>query len=118
MPREKSLKGKVINVKPVIKKGRLKITGRIETGESGCIEAILPAREMAALLPRHIILGETRKASIKLLETIRSIAARFIMGRKVRVWKYNETCYFSFIAWTDVLFTDSCPDDTVKAPQH
>jgi len=110
------MKGKVVSIKPIIKNTRLRISGKIDAGADGCFEALLPAREMAALLPRHILLGKLKTAPMALLETIQSIVSRLTVGRIVRLWRYDEEYYFSFIQWSDVRFEDGQANTDSSAP--
>lgn len=100
------MKGKIIKVKLKLKKSRLKIAARIETADGYKTEAYLPARELAALLPRQVLLGDRKKAHTKLLDTILPIITRLITGRAVRVWQHDGHFYFAFFPWNEIIFED------------
>jgi hypothetical protein len=99
------MKGIVSAVQPVLRKNRLKVIAEVETGERKVCKAYMPEREVAALLPRSILLGESREAPPAMLGTIRPILSRMAEGRAVRLWKYDGRFYFSFLPWKSVRFT-------------
>ena len=101
------MKGKVIDVKPIVKAGKLKIVGSINIDKGGIENAFLPDREVSSILPRFILTGDKKRASLHLLKTISPIIKQMICGRKVRVWKYQEDLYFTFLSWRDVTFTEN-----------
>ncbi|MBN2535277.1 MAG: hypothetical protein JXB88_20525 [Spirochaetales bacterium] len=100
------MKGRVIEVKPVVKAGKLKIVGSIRIDNGGIEEAFLPDREVSSILPRFILAGDKKRVSLDLLYTISPIIRQVICGRKVRVWKYVDSLYFTFFSWKDVTFTE------------
>ena len=81
----------------------MRIVARIET-ENGLFDAYMPDRELAAFLPRSILIGSRRKAPISLLNTIEAIVRRMSSGRKVHVWLVGNRRYFSFLTWRTVTF--------------
>ena len=100
------MKGTVDSVKPVLQEDRLKVVARVRTEDGSLREAYMPDRELAAVLPRSILLGASNRAPRGLLATMEPILARMSQGRVVRVWSYKERDYFSFQPWRSVRFTD------------
>jgi hypothetical protein len=100
----KAAVGRVEEARPVLEAERLKARLRVvlEAGES--LEAYLPDRELSALLPRSILVGESRQAPPELLSTIEPMLSRLALGRRVRVWSYRERSYASFLPWRPVRF--------------
>ena len=64
------LKGKVINIRPILMDKKLKVAAKIETEKWGIVDAFLPQREIAALLPRSILIGKETKVSRKILHSL------------------------------------------------
>ncbi len=77
---------------------------QLDRGET--VEAQLPDRETAAILPRSLLLKDGARAPHSLLETIGSILARSCRGRHARVWTYKDRRFFSFQSWKSVRFLD------------
>ena len=100
------MKGTVDSVRPVLVADRLKVVAAVRTEDGGLREAFMPDRELAAVLPRSILLGAACRAPRGLLATMEPILARMTQGRAVRVWSYKERDYFSFQPWKSVRFTD------------
>lgn len=99
---------KIRRIKAGIEEGKLCITASIqESVDEAVLDARLPAREMAALLPREIILGDERTATPDILEIIDDMLARLAVGREVRAWEYSGYTYFGFLKWGSVRF-ESC----------
>ena len=98
------MKGVVLDISPGLVDGRLKVSARVRTDEEGEVQAYLPDREVAAFLPRALLVGRASRAPRSLLATISPILRRFAVGRQVRVWEYQEGRYFSFPSWRSVKF--------------
>jgi hypothetical protein len=98
------MKGIVSSVRPTLNNQRLKVVARVTTQEGGVCEAFMPDREVSAILPRSILLGDARTAPPLLLGTIEPILARMTEGRAVRLWRYRERFFFSFLPWKSVRF--------------
>ena len=98
------MKGIIEKIKPVIKNKHLKIVAKIKTEGSRHLSAYLPDREVSAILPRKILLGEEKKVPVSFLKTISPIVRKVSCGRQVRLWKYNDIYYFSFLSWRNVVF--------------
>ncbi len=98
------MKGTVSNVQPVLANQRLKVIARVKTEDGEVLEAYMPDREVAAILPRSILLGSSTKAPPAILSTIAPILSRMADGRVVRLWKYEERFFFSFLPWKSVRF--------------
>ena len=100
----KNVVGWVDEASPVLEGECLKVRLRV-TAESGeNLEAWLPERELAALLPRSILAGAERQVPPELLSTIEPMLARLVTGRQVRVWRYRDRGYASFLPWRAVRF--------------
>jgi hypothetical protein len=102
--------GRVEEVRPVLEGERLKARLRVATAEGQRLEAWLPDRELAALLPRSVLVGPGRRAAPELLSTIQAMLGRLAQGRQVRVWSYRERSYASFLPWRAVRFRAETPD--------
>ena len=109
------MEGVVIDIKPVVDEGRLRALATVRSPELGSIEARLPDRELAALLPRRLLLGNGTRAPKGLLATARPILRRFVVQRDVRVWEHNERFYFAFPSWRSVRFVDAPEADCEEA---
>lgn len=110
------MRGTIIDIRPQIKADKLKVVARIRTNDWGDIDAYLPDRETAAFLPRSILIGEGKIAPRTLLKTMLPILRRISSGRLVRLWKYNEQFYFSFLSWRDVTFISEDPSTEQTTP--
>ncbi len=99
------MKGVVVDVRAGVVGDRLKVGARVSTRQEGLVEAFLPDREVAAFLPRSLLLGEKGDAPLSLLASLTPILRRFTVGRDVRVWSYEEQRYFSFPSWRSVRFS-------------
>lgn len=104
-------KGTVKRVRPILSGERLRVIAEVVSEEGGSIEATMPDREVAAILPRSVLVGPPRagvraKATVpvSLLETIAPILARMAEGRVVRLWEYKGRNFFSFLPWKSVRF--------------
>ncbi len=93
-----------MDVRAAVVGDRLKVGARVSTQQEGLIEAFLPDREVAAFLPRSLLLGARGDAPRSLLASLTPILKRFTVGREVRVWSYEEERYFSFPSWRSVRF--------------
>jgi len=100
----KAVMGRVEEARPVLEGERLKARLRVTMADGQTLEAWLPDRELAALLPRSILVGAERRAPPELLSTIEPMLVRLAMGRQVRVWSYRERSYASFLPWRPVRF--------------
>lgn len=89
--------------------GRLKVVASVRMDEGEGQEAQLPDREVAAILPRSVLLGEAATAPASLLDTMRPIVERMCVGRRARTWMYKEKWFFSFQPWRGVRFVEEKP---------
>jgi hypothetical protein len=105
-------RGTVVGVRPQLVQEHLKVIAsvRIESGETR--EAYMPDREISAILPRSVLLGDARRAPVSLMETIAPILSRMTEGRLVRVWQYKDRWFFSFQQWKGVRFRDDAEEKT------
>jgi hypothetical protein len=98
------MKGIIVEIKPLLKGEKLKVLAKIKTKEAGMIKAYFPERELAALLPKKILVGDSRQAQVELLGTIMTIIKRMSCGRTVKLWQFKENYYFCFNLWKNVRF--------------
>ena len=105
------MKGVVLEISPGLVDGRLKVLAKVRTEEEGEIQAHLPDREVAAFLPRALLVGTASQAPRSLLGTMSPILRRFVVGRQVRIWEYQEGRYFCFPSWRSVKFEDVPSDE-------
>jgi len=106
----KAAVGRVEEARPLLEGEHLKVRLRVATQTGEKLEAYLPDRELAALLPRSILVGAGRRAPPELLSTIEPMLGRLALGRQVRVWSYRERSYASFLPWRAVRFTADTPE--------
>jgi hypothetical protein len=111
----KTATGRVEEACPVLEGERLKARLRVATASGERLEAWLPDRELAALLPRSILVGSSRRAPPELLSTIEPMLDRLTLGRQVRVWSYRERTYASFLPWRAVRFGAEQPEARAEA---
>jgi hypothetical protein len=98
------MQGKITEIRPVIREGRLKVIAKILVREWGFKDAYLPDREVSTLLPRCILAGNERHLPRKFLSVIAPIVRRMAVGRDVRIWTYGEEHYFTFLSWKNIRF--------------
>ena len=110
------MKGRVLDIRPALVGEHLKVKADVDTGEQGIVEAFLPDRETAALLPRTLLVGSGNRAPTALLQTTRPILRRFVIGREVRVWEHEGSRYFAFLSWRSVRFIDTASAPTGDLP--
>lgn len=115
-------RGTVTRARPILAGERLRVVAEVRSDTGETREVSLPDREVAAILPRSILLGESRRAPAALLGTLAPIVARMAEGRIVRMWRYADRWYCSFLPWKPVRFvaegagppgggaTAGCPD--------
>ena len=113
----KTAVGRVEEACPVLESARLKARLRVTTEAGDRLEAYLPDRELAALLPRSILVGAGRRAPPELLSTIEPMLGRLALGRQVRVWSYRERSYASFLPWRAVRFGAETPERGPARPE-
>ena len=97
-------KGKIEGVDLFLRQGRLKAEARILNSSGQVIKAYRPDRELAALLPRSILVGKNNDVPIEILDTIEPMLKKLSLGRQVRVWTYKDDNYASFLSWRSVRF--------------
>jgi hypothetical protein len=100
------MRGTVVKVRPELHAGRLRVLVSVKSEAGEVLEAQMPDREVAAILPRSVLLGESSVAPLSLLDTVSPILARMSEGRTVRVWQYRERWFLSFQPWRSVRFAD------------
>lgn len=84
---------------------RLRVDAVVRDAAGRQTSACIPDRELAALLPRSILAADGRPAQ-QMLDTIREIMERTVVGRRVRLWEYRNQRYLGFLSWRTVRFTD------------
>ncbi len=109
----KGTRGTVTSVHPELQAGRLKVVAAVRADSGETLEAHMPDREVSAVLPRSVLLGQARTAPLSLLDTLGPILSRMTEGRVVRVWQYKDRWFFSFQQWKGVRFLD---DGAAEAP--
>jgi hypothetical protein len=102
-------RGTVTRARPLLAGERLRVVAEVQTTSGEVREVSLPDREVAAILPRSILLGGSCQAPVSLLGTLEPIVARMTEGRVVRMWQYGERWFCSFLPWKSVRFV---PEDT------
>jgi hypothetical protein len=110
----KGTRGTIVRVRPELRAERLKVIAAVKTETGELLEAHMPDREVAAVLPRSILLGQARTAPHSLLGTMDPILSSMTEGRQVRIWKYKERWFFSFQPWKNVRFVEDTYSKTGK----
>lgn len=82
---------------------RLRVDAVVYGADGRRMSARVPDRELAALLPRSILAADGHPAP-QLLNAIRAIVERTVVGRRVRVWEYGGERYLAFLSWRTVCF--------------
>jgi len=82
---------------------RLLVRATVRDAQGERYSARLPDRELATLLPRSILVGDGSPPAA-LLDTIRAIVERMVIGRHVRLWEYRDQRYLAFLSWRNVRF--------------
>ena len=98
------MKGVIADIRPVLAGERLRVVARVRTEGWGVVEAYLPEREVAAFLPRYLLVGDSTRVPRRLLEVLDPMVRRLAGGRRVRLWRFRDLIYFSFPAWRGVVF--------------
>jgi hypothetical protein len=98
-------RGRIEAVQPMIEGGRLRVRLTVCRSDGPRHFAFLPDRELSALLPRSILLTKLGDVPPQLLDTIEPILNKMVVGRAVRLWRYAERWYASFLSWRPVRFT-------------
>ena len=109
----KGTRGTVTSVHPELQAQRLKVLATIRADSGETLEAHMPDREVSAILPRSVLLGQARTAPVSLMDTLGPILTRMTEGRAVRAWQYKDRWFFSFQLWKGVRFVDQ---DAAGAP--
>ena len=83
---------------------RLRVDALVREEDGRRMPVRIPDRELAALLPRSILAADGHPAP-QLLDAVRTIMARTVVGRRVRVWEYRGQRYLAFLSWRTVRFS-------------
>ena len=105
----KGMKATIVRVRPELQARRLKVFASVRADSGEMREAQMPDREVAAILPRSLLLGEGATAPVALLDTLTPIIVRMTEGRRVRLWLYKERWFLSFQPWRSVRFVEEEP---------
>jgi hypothetical protein len=97
-------RGTVTRARPLLNNDRLRVVAEVRSDSGEVREVALPDREVAAILPRSILLGSSCRAPVSMLGTIEPIVARMTEGRVVRMWQYDGRWFCSFLPWKSVRF--------------
>ena len=97
-------RGTVTRARPLLEKERLRVVADVRSDSGEVREVTLPDREVAAILPRSILLGGSCRATAAMLGTLEPIVVRMTEGRVVRMWQYDGRWYCSFLPWKSVRF--------------
>jgi hypothetical protein len=100
----RTIRGRVQQAQALLEGERLKARLRVSTDSGEVYEAYLPDRELAALIPRTVLVGEGNLAPPELLGTIEPMLTRLTQARRVKLWSYRERRYASFLSWRPVRF--------------
>ena len=95
-------KGVISEVKMGITNGSLRATVLVEGDDGSSIEAGLPQREIAALLPRSVFLGAGDSLTAPLLSDLQSTIEKLLIRRPVELWEYKERMYCGFEKWRNI----------------
>ncbi|MFW5710513.1 MAG: hypothetical protein ACOC2P_00605 [Spirochaetota bacterium] len=74
-----------------------------ETGQE--VIGYLPSREMAALLPREIIIGKGACAPESIIDIMNELLGKLAARRHAKIWEYQGVIYFGFLKWNSVRIT-------------
>jgi hypothetical protein len=106
--------GKIVFVRPALKRGRLLARVTVQTEKHGYCQARLPERELAALVPRSLLVCDRGEAPSSLLGIIGSLLQRTASGRKVRLHRSPAgESLVTFLPWKQVRF---CRPDPPSHP--
>ncbi len=100
--------GTIVHARPRLEGRHMRMVASVQMDGGEVVEAQLPDRETAAILPRSILAGAAT-APVSLLDTLGTIAARMCDGRRARVWSYKERRFFSFQSWKSIRFVEDGP---------
>ena len=87
---------------------RLLVRAVVRDARGEQYSARIPDRELATLLPRSILAADG-DPPVALLDTIRAIVERMVVGRHVRLWEYRDQRYLAFLSWRKVRFVAAAP---------
>ena len=104
MARTKSMAASVTAIYARLVDERLQVDAVVRDATGRQTAARVPDRELAALLPRSILAADGRPAP-EVLDTIREIIERLVVGRRVRLWEHRNQRYLGFLSWRTVRFT-------------
>ena len=82
---------------------RLLVRAVVRNAQGERYAARVPDRELATLLPRSILAADGNPPAA-MLDTIRAIVERMVVGRHVRLWEYRDQRYLAFLSWRSVRF--------------
>ena len=82
---------------------RLRVDALVRDQDGRCRPVRIPERELATLLPRSILAADGNPEP-QLLDAIRIIMERTVVGRRIRVWEFRGQRYLAFLSWRTVRF--------------
>jgi hypothetical protein len=100
----RTIRGRVQQAQALLEGERLKARLLVSTDSGETCTAYLPDRELAALIPRSVLVAAGNRAPPQLLKTIEPMLRRLTQARLVRLWSYQERRYASFLPWRSVRF--------------
>ena len=95
-------RGKIAKVGLEIVNQSLRAYLTVQDEEGLVIEAALPQREIAALLPRSVFLGEANSVPVSLLADLQITIEKLLLNRMVELWEYREKMYCGFEKWRNI----------------
>lgn len=117
--------GKIVYIHPFIRRGRLRVRLIVNVKTKGYHEAFLGEREIAALLPRSILLPSVRNVPASLLGIIGAILRKMTVGRIARLKENQEETVVSFLSWQNIRFhrnpkerSSNKPSESRRRPPH
>ena len=96
---------------------RLQVHAVVRDAQGERYSARVPDRELATLLPRSILAADGSPPAA-LLDTIRAIVERMVVGRHVRLWEYRDQHYLAFLSWRNVRFATPPPATSPAATAY
>jgi hypothetical protein len=102
----------VVAVTAELEDRRLRVVTKVRDEHGRHVVARIPDRELAALLPRSILVANGHPKP-ELLATIAAILNRTVLGRRVRVWETRGQRYLAFLSWRGVRFSEPRPSSRV-----
>lgn len=100
----RSIKAKVVDTRIAVENEHLRVFVLTCVDGGKTVEAALPQRELSVILPRSILLGEGERQPLDVMEEIKDIVRRFLVGRTVKLREFEGDTYCFFLTWRSVRF--------------